>query len=110
MLTHSAVKRSPSAKRRTVAPSPAITPAFKFNAIFREWPTVNACDNRDEDGDDGADMMVLVTMMVMVTMMVTMKIMVTMMTILIMMSTYCYNYSDSTSTFESATLSKRRDN
>ena len=64
LLTHSAVKRSPSAKRRTVAPSPAITPAFKFSAILREWPTVNACEYHDEDGDDGAGMMAMMTMMV----------------------------------------------
>ena len=55
-------------------------------------------------------MMVMMTMKVMVTTMVTMMTMmvvVTMMTILIMMSTYCYSYSDSISTFESAPLSKR---
>ena len=36
IITHKAVKRRPKAKSRTVAPRPAITPAFRFSAIFRE--------------------------------------------------------------------------
>ena len=54
---------------------------------------MNACDIHDEDGDDGADMMAMMTMI--------------MVTIFMIMTIYCYNYSDSISTFESAALSKR---